>query len=152
MDFCKYKNCELYCEDVPAYRIAREVCTACFVYSKATFLHHYRQLAEAFAPLNATICYSVKSCGNLNILKMLAAEGCGFDVTSGGELFRAMQAGGDPKKMIYAGVGKTDQESAGGINAGIAAFNHESEEETENVHRVASSIGKQAIGAIRMRS
>ena len=73
MDFFKYKNGELYCEDVPAEKIAREVGTACFVYSKATFLHHYRQLASAFAPLNATICYSVKSCGNLNILKMLAA-------------------------------------------------------------------------------
>ena len=150
MDFFKYKNGELYCEDVPAERIAREVGTACFVYSKATFLHHYRQLADAFKPLNATICYSVKSCGNLNILKMLAAEGCGFDVTSGGELFRAMQAGGDPKKMIYAGVGKTDQEIADGINAGIAAFNLESEEEIENVDRVAGSIGKKAIGAIRI--
>jgi diaminopimelate decarboxylase len=150
MDFFKYKNGELYCEDVPAEKIAREVGTACFVYSKATFLHHYRQLANAFAPLNATICYSVKSCGNLNILKMLAAEGCGFDVTSGGELFRALQAGGDPKKMIYAGVGKTDQEIADGINAGIAAFNLESEEEIENVDRVAGSIGKKAIGAIRI--
>jgi len=150
MDFFKYKNGELYCEDVPAEKIAREVGTACFVYSKATFLHHYRQLASAFAPLNATICYSVKSCGNLNILKMLAAEGCGFDVTSGGELFRALQAGGDPKKMIYAGVGKTDQEIADGINAGIAAFNLESEEEIENVDRVAGSIGKKAIGAIRI--
>ncbi|MGB7157825.1 MAG: diaminopimelate decarboxylase [Tepidisphaeraceae bacterium] len=150
MDFFNYKNGELFCEDVPAERIAREVGTACFVYSKATFLHHYRQLDDAFKLLNATICYSVKSCGNLNILKLLAAEGCGFDVTSGGELFRAMQAGGDPKKMIYAGVGKTDQEIADGINAGIAAFNLESEEEIENVDRVAGSIGKKAIGAIRI--
>src|SRR5215213_8425112 len=150
MDFFRYRNGELYCEDVPAAKIAAEVGTACYVYSKATFLHHYRQFTEAFKPLNATICYSVKSCGNINILKMLAAEGCGFDVTSGGELFRAMQAGGDPKKMIYAGVGKTDQEIADGINAGIAAFNLESEEEIENVDRVAGSIGKQAIGAIRV--
>ncbi|HEV2294897.1 MAG TPA: diaminopimelate decarboxylase [Tepidisphaeraceae bacterium] len=150
MDFFTYKNGELHCEDVPAEKIAREVGTACFVYSKATFLHHYRQLAAAFKPLNATICYSVKSCGNLNILKLLAAEGCGFDVTSGGELFRALEAGGDPKKMIYAGVGKTDQEIADGINAGIAAFNLESEEEIENVDRIAGSIGKKAIGAIRI--
>ena len=150
MDFFKYRNGELYCEDVPAERIAREVGTPAYVYSKATLLHHYHQLADAFKPLNATICYSVKSCGNLNILKLLAAEGCGFDVTSGGELFRALQAGGDPKKMIYAGVGKTDQEIADGINAGIAAFNLESEEEIENVDRVAGSIGKKAIGAIRI--
>jgi diaminopimelate decarboxylase len=150
MDFFRYKDGELYCEDVPAEKIAREVGTACYVYSKATFLHHYRQIAEAFAPLKATICYSVKSCGNINICKVLAAEGCGFDVTSGGELFRALQAGGDPSKMIYAGVGKTDQEIADGINAGIAAFNLESEEEIENVDRVAGSIGKKAIGAIRI--
>ena len=89
-------------EDVPAERIAKEVGTACYVYSKATFLRHYRQVRDAFAALNPTVCYSVKSCGNINILKFLAAEGCGFDVTSGGELFRAIQAGGDPKKMIYA--------------------------------------------------
>jgi diaminopimelate decarboxylase len=150
MDFFNYKNGELFCEDVPAEKIAREVGTACYVYSKATFLYLYRQIRDAFAPLNPTICYSVKSCGNLNILKFLAQEGCGFDVTSGGELFRAMQAGGDPKKMIYAGVGKTDQEIADGINAGIAAFNLESEEEIENVDRVAGSIGKTAIGAIRI--
>lgn len=150
MDFFNYKNGELYCEDVPAEKIAREVGTACYVYSKATFLHHYRQIAQAFKPLDATICYSIKSCGNINICRFLAAEGCGFDVTSGGELFRALQAGGDPKKMIYAGVGKTDQEIADGINAGIAAFNLESEEEIENVDRVAGSIGKKAIGAIRI--
>src|SRR5688572_1176642 len=150
MDFFRYKNGELFCEDVPAERIAREVGTACYVYSKATFLHHYRQIAQAFAPLNATVCYSVKSCGNINILKVLAAEGCGFDVTSGGELFRALEAGGDPKKMIYAGVGKTDDEIADGINAGIAAFNLESEAEIENIDRVAGRIGKTAIGAIRI--
>ena len=139
MDFFRYKNGELYCEDVPAEKIARDVGTACYVYSKATFLHHYHQIAQAFAPLNATVCYSVKSCGNINILRFLAEEGCGFDVTSGGELFRALAAGGDPKKMIYAGVGKTDQEIADGINAGISAFNLESEEEIENVDRVAGS-------------
>jgi diaminopimelate decarboxylase len=150
MDFFNYKNGELYCEDVPAERIAREVGTPAYVYSKATLLHHYRQVAEAFAPLKPTICYSIKSLGNINVCRVLANEGCGFDVTSGGELFRALQAGGDPKKMIYAGVGKTDEEIADAINAGIAAFNLESEEEIENVDRVAGSIGKKAVGAIRV--
>src|SRR5438552_7876018 len=149
MDFFKYKNGELYCEDVPAEKIAREVGTACYVYSKATFLHHYRQIADAFQPLNATICYSVKSCGNINILKFLAQEGCGFDVTSGGELFRALEAGGDPKKMIYAGVGKTDEEIADGIRAGVAACNLESEAEIVNVDRVAAGRGQKATDAIR---
>src|SRR3954453_5803559 len=150
MDHFNYKNGELYCEDVPAEKIAKDVGTPVYVYSKATFLHHYRQIRDAFAELNPTICYSIKSCGNINILKFLRDEGCGFDVTSGGELFRALQAGADPKKIIYAGVGKSDQEIADGINAGIAAFNLESEEEIENVDRVAGSIGKQAIGAIRI--
>lgn len=150
MDHFNYRNGELFCEDVPAAKIAAEVGTAVYIYSKATLLHHYRQFAEAFKPLNATICYSIKSNGNLNLCKILAAEGCGFDVTSGGELFRAMQAGGDPKKIIYAGVGKTDQEIKDGINAGIAAFNLESEAEIENIDRVAGEIGKQAVGAIRL--
>src|SRR5215208_6780849 len=150
MDFFNYKNGQLYCEDVPAERIAAEVGTPAYVYSKATLLHHYRQIAEAFKPVNATICYSIKSNGNLNLCKVLAAEGCGFDVTSGGELFRALQAGGDPKKIIYAGVGKTDEEIREAIEVGIAAFKIESEEEIENIDRVAGSIGKQAIGAIRI--
>ena len=150
MDFFDYKNGELFCENVPAERIAAEVGTPAYVYSKATLLHHYRQVAEAFAPVNATICYSIKSNGNLSLCKALAAEGCGFDVTSGGELFRALQAGGDPKKIIYAGVGKTDEEIREAIEVGIAAFNIESEEEIENIDRVAAGVGKHAIGAIRV--
>src|SRR5438874_10150793 len=150
MDFFQYKNGELYCEDVPVAKIAAEVGTPAYIYSKATLLRHYHQVADAFKPVGATICYSIKSCGNVNLCKVLAAEGCGFDVTSGGELFRALQAGGDPKKMIYAGVGKTDQEIADAINAGIAAFNLESEAEIENIDRVAASIGQKAIGAIRI--
>jgi diaminopimelate decarboxylase len=150
MDFFNYRNGELFCEGVPAERIAREVGTPAYVYSKATLVHHYRQIAEAFAPLQPTVCYSIKSCGNINICRVLANEGCGFDVTSGGELFRALQAGGDPKKMIYAGVGKTDEEIAEAIKVGIAAFNLESEEEIENVDRVAASVGKTAVGAIRI--
>ena len=150
MDFFNYKNGELHCEDVPAERIAREVGTPAYVYSKATLLHHYHQVARAFAPVNATVCYSIKSCGNINICKLLAQQGCSFDVTSGGELFRALQAGGDPKKIIYAGVGKTDDEIREGIDAGIAAFNIESEAEIENVDRVARAMNKTAIGALRI--
>jgi diaminopimelate decarboxylase len=150
MDFFNYKDGELFCEGVSATKIAAEVGTPAYVYSKATLLHHYRQIARAFAPINATVCYSVKSCSNIHICKLLVDEGCGMDVTSGGELFRALQAGCDPKKIIYAGVGKTDQEIADGIRAGIAAFNLESEAEIENIDRVAASIGRKAIGAIRI--
>src|SRR5579862_2352210 len=150
MDFFNYRDGQLYCEDVPAGRIAAGVGTPAYVYSKATLLHHYRQIADAFKPVNATICYSIKSCGNINLCKLLAAEGCGFDVTSGGELFRALQAGGDPAKIIYAGVGKTDTEIAEALEAGIAAFNLESEAEIENVDRIAGRLGKTAVGAIRI--
>src|SRR4029079_294472 len=150
MDPFNYKNNELYCWDVPAEKIAAEVGTPAYVYSKATLLHHYRQLVEAFAPVHATICYSIKSYGNLNICKLLAEQGCGFDVTSGGELFRALQAGGDPKKIIFAGVGKTDEGICAASAVGISAFTIEPEEEIENIARVAGSIGKQAIGAIRI--
>jgi diaminopimelate decarboxylase len=86
----------------------------------------------------------------VNLCRVLADEGCGFDVTSGGELFRALKAGGDPKKIIYAGVGKTDQEIREAIGAGIAAFNIESEAEIENIDAVAGTMGKTAVGAIRV--
>src|SRR3954454_13712121 len=102
MDFFNYKNGELYCEDVPAEKIARDVGTPAYVYSKATLLHHYRQIAEAFAPVNATICYSIKSCGNIHICKLLARQGCVLDVTSGGEVYRALQAGGEARHSHYA--------------------------------------------------
>lgn len=150
MDFFEYRNGELHCEDVPASRIAAAVGTPVYVYSQATLLHHYRQIAQAFAAIEPTICYSVKSCGNMNILRLLAAEGCGFDVTSGGELYRALQAGGNPRKIIYAGVGKTDDEILQAIRAGIAAFNIESEEELENIDRIAGSLGMPAVGALRI--
>jgi len=150
MDFFNYKNGELYCEDVPAAKIAAEVGTACYVYSKATLLYHYRQVADAFAEINPTVCFSIKSSGNINLCRVLAEAGSGFDVTSGGELYRALQAGGDPKKIIYAGVGKTDTEIRDAINAGIAAFNIESEAEIENIDRIAGEMGKQAIGAVRI--
>ena len=150
MDFFNYRDGELYCEGVPVAKIAAEVGTPAYVYSKATLLHHYHQVADAFAPVNATVCFSIKSCGNIHLCRVLAEQGCGFDVTSGGELFRALQAGGDPKKIIYAGVGKTDDEIRDAIDAGIAAFNLESEAEIENIDAVAGRMGKSAVGAIRV--
>ncbi|HSI36692.1 MAG: diaminopimelate decarboxylase [Phycisphaerae bacterium] len=150
MDFFNYKNNELYCEDVPVSKIAAEVGTPVYVYSRATLVRHYRQVAEAFAAVNPTVCYSIKSNGNLNLCKVLVAEGCGMDVTSGGELFRALKAGCDPRKIIYAGVGKTDDEIRMAIDAGIAAFNIESEAEIENIDRIAGEMGKKAVGALRV--
>src|ERR1700690_2957118 len=100
MDHFHYQDGQLFCEQVAAERIAAEAGTPVYVYSTATFLHHYRQIAQAFAPLKATVCYSIKSCGNVHICELLAREGCGFDVTSGGELYRALAAGGNPRDII----------------------------------------------------
>jgi diaminopimelate decarboxylase len=150
MDSFTYRDGQLFCENVPAESLAGQFGTPLYVYSKGTIVHHYRQIAEAFRSVSPTICFSIKSCGNLSLCKVLAAEGCGFDVTSGGELYRALQAGGDPSKIIYAGVGKTDEEIRFALESKIAAFNIESEEEAENIDRIAGEMGVQAVGALRV--
>jgi len=150
MDHFNYQSGELYCEEVPASAIAAEVGTPTYVYSKATLLHHYRQIVEAFASINVAVHYAIKTCGNLHICRLLAEQGCGFDVTSGGELFRALEAGGEGKKIIYAGVGKTDAEIIQALRAGIASFNIESEEEALNIDRITGEMKASAVGAIRV--
>jgi diaminopimelate decarboxylase len=161
MDHFQYRDGQLFCEDVPVARIAAEVGTPTYVYSKTTFVEHYRRIVRAFAPLHPIICYSIKSCGNLHLLKALQAEGgaVGFDVTSGGELYRALQAGGDPAHIVFAGVGKTDHEIdealdatavTGGGPKGIGWFNIESEEEFWNLDRRAALKGVQVRGALRV--
>ena len=150
MDFFNYKNGELHCEDVPVERIAARWARRRIFIPRRPYCITTGRWRMRLPRSKATVCYSIKSCGNLHICKLLADAGCGFDVTSGGELFRALQAGGDPKKIIYAGVGKTDEEIAEALNANIAAFNIESEAEIENVDRVAGRIGKKAVGALRI--
>jgi len=133
MDYFSYKDGRLFAEDVDVEKIADEVGTPVYIYSKATFAEHLRRIQKAYGELDTTICYSVKACGNINILKFLAGEGSGFDIVSGGELYRVLQAGGHPAKIVYAGVGKTDREIIEALNAGIAYFNIESEAELENL-------------------
>jgi diaminopimelate decarboxylase len=127
----------LHCERLPAEEIARLVGTPCYVYSKATLVEHFDRLAAAFAPLKPLICYSVKSCGNLSICRLLGERGAGMDVVSGGELYRAVAAGVPASKCVYAGVGKTDAEIEAAIDAGLGLFNVESEAEFENVAAIA---------------
>ncbi|MCH7909644.1 MAG: diaminopimelate decarboxylase, partial [Candidatus Hydrogenedentes bacterium] len=110
MDYFNYQSGHLYCEQVPIADIADSAGTPSYVYSAATFEHHYQQLAKAFAPLDALICYSVKTNSNVSILRMLEQAGAGFDIVSGGELARVIRAGGDPAKVVFAGVGKGDRE------------------------------------------
>ena len=150
MDYYSYRNGKLFCEDVPVSEIASSVGTPAYVYSAATLLHHYRALAEAFSPLRATICFSIKTLSNLHILRLLAQAGAGFDVVSGGALARAQAAGGDMRRIVYAGVGKTDRELTEAINAGIGLFNVESEEEFENLSRLATRLQRTVRVALRL--
>ena len=104
-----YKNGTLYCENVNLQGLADKESTPLYVYSKQTILNHFHRLREALAPLNAEVAYAVKACSNIAILNLMARNGAGFDIVSGGELFRVLKAGGDPSKCTYAGVGKTEQ-------------------------------------------
>jgi diaminopimelate decarboxylase len=150
MDCFEYRRGVLFAEDVDVHTIAETVGTPAYVYSKATFVDHLKKLQQAYKDLDTTICYSVKACGNVNILRVMAEHGSGFDIVSGGELFRAMKAGADPAKIVYAGVGKTDREIIDALNAGIGYFNIESEEELENLIRLAKTEGKTTKAALRV--
>jgi diaminopimelate decarboxylase len=150
MDRFSYQNGELFCEDVRVADIAASAGTPVYIYSKATLLEHYQRIIDSFAAVSPTICFSIKSLSNLHVLKELAAAGSGFDVVSGGELARAMAIGADPAKIVYAGVGKTDKELNEAIAAGIGLFNVESEEEFENLSRLAGAAGKTVRAALRV--
>jgi len=150
MDYFNYKNGKLFAEDVNVGRIAAEVGTPVYIYSKATFKNHLQKIRDAYSELAPMVCYSVKACGNINILKFLAEAGSGFDVVSGGELYRVKQAGGDLSRVVYAGVGKTDTEIIEALNANIGYFNIESEAELENLIRLAKQQGKQTRAALRV--
>jgi len=150
MDNFNYIQGKLFAESVPVDLIAAEVGTPVYIYSKATFLEHLRKIQFAFRGVDTTVCYSVKACGNINILNFMARAGSGFDIVSGGELYRALQAGADPAKIVYAGVGKTDAEIIEALNAGIGYFNIESEAELENLIRLARKQEKIPKVALRV--
>jgi diaminopimelate decarboxylase len=150
MDYFNYKNGKLFAEGVNVEKIAAEVHTPVYIYSKATFEEHLRRIQEAYSALVPMVCYSVKACENINILKFMAESGSGFDIVSGGELYRVLQAGGEPSKIVYAGVGKTDREVIESLNAGIAYFNIESEAELENLMRLAKQQDKCPKAALRV--
>jgi diaminopimelate decarboxylase len=150
MDYFQYKKGRLFAEDVAVEKIAAEVGTPVYIYSKATFVEHLQKIQRAYSELDTMVCYSVKACGNINILKFMAQAGSGFDIVSGGELYRALQAGGEPSKIVYAGVGKTDAEIIQALRAGIAYFNIESEAELENLIRLAKQENKQPKAALRV--
>ena len=150
MDNFQYIDNQLHCERVAVRDIVEKTGTPTYIYSQATLLSHFDRIASAFAPLQALICYSIKSCGNLAILQALRARGSGFDVVSGGELFRALKAGADAGMIVFAGVGKTDQEINEALDARIGWFNIESEEEFWNLDRLAGAKTLIAHGALRV--
>lgn len=150
MDHFHYRDRTLFCEEVPVPVLAEKYGTPLWVYSKNTLLHHFNQLRRAFAAADPLICYSVKTNGNVNLCKIMAEAGSGFDVTSGGELFRALKAGGTGPKIVFAGVGKTDEELRYGLDSGVLMFNVESEAELGALSEVARKAGKVAMVALRV--
>ena len=150
MDEFHYEAGVLHCEGVPLPEIARGAGTPAYVYSHAALERAYRELDEAFGKLNHLVCYAVKANGNLAVLHALSSFGAGADIVSGGELYRAMHAGFDPKKVVFAGVGKTDEEILAGLGERILLFNVESAPELEHLERLAARHGKRARVALRV--
>jgi diaminopimelate decarboxylase len=150
MNHFEYRNGEMFAEQVPLKRIAAEVGTPAYVYSLATLRRHYNVFDQAFAKVSHMVCYSVKANSNLALLRAFAKLGSGFDIVSGGELFRALKAGGDPKKMVFSGVGKKKSEIESALDAGILMFNVESEEELTTLNEVSAAVGKKAPISLRV--
>ncbi|MCC6907321.1 MAG: diaminopimelate decarboxylase [Phycisphaerales bacterium] len=158
MDQFNYRDGRLFCEDVAVEDIAAAAGTPVYIYSAATITDHYRKLVAAFKEVSPLICYSIKSCSNLSILKLLADLGAGMDVVSGGELFRAGLAKVPGSRIVYAGVGKTDDEIVealdynpeGSTRHGIRLFNIESEAEFENIASIARSRGVSCEATLRV--
>lgn len=141
---------ELHCEGVPLSRIAEQAGTPTYVYSTRTLRRHARVFKSALRGLDHLACFAVKAAGNLALLALLRREGFGFDIVSGGELFRALQAGADPRRIVFSGVGKTRPELRAALQAGILQFNCESEEELAQLSEVAISLRTRARIAIRV--
>ncbi|MGE0479656.1 MAG: diaminopimelate decarboxylase [Phycisphaerae bacterium] len=150
MDRFEYRDGELWCEDVRVREAADRFGTPLYLYSQDTLLTHYDRFRAAFAALDPLICFSVKCCQNTHICRLLAERGSGFDVVSGGELFRALRAGADPQKIVYAGVGKTEPEIREALAADIGWFNIESESELEQMATIAAAAGRSPRVALRV--
>ena len=146
-----YRDNELFCEGIKVKDIIEKVGSPAYIYSKAAICNRYQTILQSFNEITDTLlCYSVKSCSNIHILKELAGLGSGFDVVSGGELFRVITAGGDPKKVAFAGVAKTDEEIRYALEQEIMLFNCESEAEVANIDRIAGELKVTAPISLRI--
>jgi diaminopimelate decarboxylase len=145
-----YSENDLYCERVPLATLAARVGTPAYVYSSQSLLANYRAYDDAFAGVPHTVCYAVKANSSLAVLALLAKAGAGFDIVSGGELFRVLKAGGDPSKVVFSGVGKTAAEVDYALSHGIHSFNCESESELALIDALAARLGVKAGFSIRV--
>ena len=145
-----YQHDSLFCDDVALADIAAAEGTPCYVYSKRAILDRFHAYDRAFGEQPHKVCYAVKANSNLSLLRVLAEAGAGFDIVSGGELFRVLKAGADPGKVVFSGVGKTAPEVEYAINCGIHTFNCESEAELALIDSIAARLGAQVRVALRV--
>jgi diaminopimelate decarboxylase len=150
MHYFQYKHEGLYCEEVPIASIADSVGTPFYLYSYKTLVRHFKAFDSAFEKVRHLVCYSVKANSNVALLRIFVNLGAGLDVVSGGELFRALKSGVDPKKVVFSGVGKTGEEIEYALNSGILMFNAESSQELSRINEIAGGLGTKAPVAIRI--
>ncbi|MCP4866138.1 MAG: diaminopimelate decarboxylase [Alteromonas sp.] len=150
MDYFSYKNQSLHAEDIDVKVLAAQYGTPLYVYSRATLERHWHAFNDALGDHPHLICYAVKANSNIGVLSVLAKLGSGFDIVSGGELARVIEAGGDMSKVVFSGVGKTPEEIEFALQQGIHCFNVESEPELERINAVAGKLGKKAPISLRI--
>lgn len=150
MDHFAYRDGSLFAEDVAVSEIAREHATPLYIYSRATLERHWHAFDDAMGDHPHLVCYAVKANSNIGVLSVLAKLGSGFDIVSAGELARVIEAGGDPAKVVFSGVGKKAEEIRYALEQGIMCFNVESEPELHRINRVAGEMGKKAPISLRI--
>jgi len=150
MHYFHYRDGDLYCEEVSIAAIADRVGTPFYLYSYRTLERHFKAFDSAFEKVRHLVCYSVKANSNVALLRIFVNLGAGLDVVSGGELFRALKSEVDPKKVVFSGVGKTEEEIEYALNSGILMFNVESSQELAHIDEIAGRMGKRAPVAIRV--
>jgi diaminopimelate decarboxylase len=150
MHFFEYKDHRLHCEGIPVDKIAERVGTPFYLYSYKTLVRHFTVFNDAFEGIPHLVCYSAKANSNLALIRIFVNLGGGVDVVSGGELYRALKSGTDPRKIVFSGVGKREDEIEYALKAGILLFNVESVQELQTINEVGGRIGKRADIAIRV--
>jgi len=148
--FFYYKDNRLKVEEIDVEKIINEVGTPAYIYSSGSFKNQLSQLESAFQAVPHLVCYSLKVCHNIHVVRLFVDQGCGLDIVSGGELYRALKAGVDPKKIVYSGVAKTEEEIQEAAHAGLLMLNVESEQELERINKIGRLLKKRVPIAIRV--